>query len=42
VILGLWKVSHTAIRKKLYFIVITVTTVILPISIGFLHDGPYG
>ena len=31
---------HTAFRKGLYFIVITVTVVTLPVDIGFLLRGP--
>jgi hypothetical protein len=32
---------RTPFRKPLHFIVITVTTVMLPISIGFFGDGTY-
>jgi hypothetical protein len=31
--------AATAFRKRLHFIVITVITVTLPLSMGFLRDG---
>ncbi len=38
---GLGRECRTAFRKRSYFIVITVTTVTLSVSIRFLRDGPF-
>jgi hypothetical protein len=35
-----YQLSHP-FRKALHFTVTTVTVVTLPVSMGFLYDGPY-
>jgi hypothetical protein len=38
---GLRRERRTAFRKRLHFIVITVTIVTLPVSMTFYRDGPF-
>jgi len=38
---GLRSECNIASKKPLHFTVMSVTVVTLPMSMGFLHDGPY-